>query len=74
MTQDPRERWQLLVAQIEQARSQYYVQDSPSLSDAEYDVLYRELEQLETDFPELHSPGSPTQTPGGRSSELFDPV
>ena len=74
MTQDPRERWQLLVAQIEQARSQYYVQDSPSLSDAEYDVLYRELEQLEIDHPELQSQDSPTQTPGGRSSELFEPV
>jgi hypothetical protein len=74
MTQDPREYWQLLVAQIEQARSQYYVQDSPSLSDAEYDVLYRELEQLEIDHPELQSQDSPTQTPGGRSSELFEPV
>lgn len=71
---DPRERWHELVEQVEKARAQYYVDDAPSLSDAEYDVLYRELEALEAAHPELQSQDSPTQSPGGSSSELFDPV
>ena len=71
---DPRARWQELVDAIEDARLRYYVDDSPTLSDAEYDVLYRELEALEAAHPELQSQDSPTQTPGGRTSEMFEPV
>ncbi|HYO67654.1 MAG TPA: NAD-dependent DNA ligase LigA, partial [Archangium sp.] len=52
----------------------YYVLDSPEVTDAEYDALMRELRQLETKFPELILPESPTQRVGGRPTELFAPV
>lgn len=39
----------------------YYVEDSPEISDYEYDMLLRELEKLENENPELITPDSPTQ-------------
>ncbi len=53
---------------------QYYVLDSPEVSDAEYDALMRELRGLEEEFPELVTPDSPTQRVGGTPGELFAPV
>ena len=50
--------------QIEEANYHYYVQDSPVLTDAEYDQLMRELQQIEREHPELQSPDSPTQRVG----------
>ncbi len=50
--------------QIEEANYQYYVQDNPRLTDAEYDELLRELQRIEADHPELQSPDSPTQRVG----------
>jgi DNA ligase (NAD+) len=52
----------------------YYVLDRPEISDAEYDRLYRELSELEQTHPELVTPDSPTQGPGGRRAEAFAPV
>jgi DNA ligase (NAD+) len=52
----------------------YYVLDSPEISDAEYDELYRELELLEEVYPELITPDSPTQRVGAPPSEAFKPV
>jgi len=52
----------------------YYVLDDPEVADAEYDELMHELRQLETDFPELISPDSPTQRVGGTPADLFKPV
>jgi DNA ligase (NAD+) len=52
----------------------YYVLDDPEVSDAEYDELLRELQQLEAEFPELVTTDSPTQRVGGRPAELFAPV
>lgn len=52
----------------------YYVLDQPEISDAQYDALMRELQQLEGDFPELQSPSSPTQRVGGQPSEKFAKV
>ena len=69
-----RDRWEELVAQINEARSRYYERDRPTLSDEEYDTLYRELVELENSHPELASGESPTQTVGGERSEMFDPV
>jgi len=43
----------------------YYVLDRPEISDAEYDILMRRLQELETAFPELITPDSPTQRVGG---------
>ncbi|GAB2573210.1 hypothetical protein GCM10027087_10100 [Paractinoplanes abujensis] len=52
----------------------YYVLDSPTISDAEFDKLLRELEALEAEFPALRTPESPTQNVGGTFSTLFTPV
>ncbi len=52
----------------------YYVLDSPTISDAEFDKLLRELEALEAEFPALRTPDSPSQNVGGTFSTLFTPV
>ncbi|MBF5044382.1 NAD-dependent DNA ligase LigA [Aggregicoccus sp. 17bor-14] len=52
----------------------YYVLDAPEISDAQYDRLMRELQELEHQFPELASPDSPTQRVGGAPAEQFDEV
>lgn len=52
----------------------YYVLDAPEISDAEYDALFRELQELEKRFPELVTPGSPTQRVGGAPLEKFAAV
>jgi DNA ligase (NAD+) len=54
-----------LTGRIGRANRLYYEQDSPELSDAEYDQLFRELVALETAFPDLITPESPTQRVGG---------
>lgn len=46
--------------QLNRANNAYYVLDAPEISDAEYDRLFRELQQLEADHPELRTPDSPT--------------
>ncbi len=52
----------------------YYVKDSPEISDAEYDRMFRELLELEKAHPELASPDSPTQRVGGQPLERFTKV
>lgn len=59
---------------IEEHNYRYYVLDNPSVSDAEYDGLMRELLELEEQFPELRSPASPTQRVGAPPAEGFRPV
>jgi len=49
----------------------YYVEDAPEISDFEYDELYRELEKLEQERPDLITPDSPTQRIGGKPLEGF---
>jgi DNA ligase (NAD+) len=63
-----------LRATIGQHDYRYYVLDQPSVPDAEYDELMRELKALEGRFPELVTPDSPTQRPSGAPSTLFAPV
>ncbi|HEY6278304.1 MAG TPA: NAD-dependent DNA ligase LigA [Streptosporangiaceae bacterium] len=63
-----------LSAEISENDYRYYILDSPLVSDAEYDVLMRELRDLEERHPELRTPDSPTQQPGGGVSTLFTPV
>ncbi|MEG0496550.1 MAG: NAD-dependent DNA ligase LigA [Carnobacterium sp.] len=53
---------------------QYYVQDKPVISDADYDKLYKELVELEEKFPDLISNDSPTQRVGGTISPGFEKV
>ncbi|CAN5245295.1 NAD-dependent DNA ligase LigA [soil metagenome] len=57
---------------IEGHRARYYVKDAPTVSDAEYDVLMRELEALEEQQPDLRTPDSPTQTVGGYAVSTFE--
>jgi DNA ligase (NAD+) len=52
----------------------YYVQARPEVADVEYDALVRELRELETRFPELVTPDSPTQRVAGQPVEAFQPV
>jgi len=59
---------------IEKANRQYYVLDNPEITDAEYDALFRELVELETQYPELVTPDSPTQRVGGPPSGAFAKV
>src|SRR3954452_3840256 len=64
-----------LRAKIEHHNYQYYVADAPEVSDAQYDELVRELQDIERRHPELLTPDSPTQRVGGRvATELFAPV
>jgi DNA ligase (NAD+) len=63
-----------LAAAIDRANELYHVQDAPEISDAEYDALFRELVALETAYPELTTPDSPTQRVGGTPAGTFDEV
>ncbi len=63
-----------LVAIVQRANQRYYVEDDPELSDADYDALFRELVGIETAFPELATPDSPTRRVGGVPTGTFDEV
>ncbi|ARP82791.1 DNA ligase (NAD(+)) LigA [Bordetella genomosp. 8] len=63
-----------LRVEIEQHNYRYYVEDAPSVSDAEYDGLMRRLEALEKDHPELVTPESPTQRVGATPLAAFGAV
>lgn len=65
-------RARALRAEIERHNHQYYVLDAPQVSDAEYDQLFRELQQLEAQYPELAGPDSPTQRVGGAPLAQFE--
>ncbi len=73
-TDEAREEHRTLSEQVEDARWRYYVLDDPTLSDADFDVRLRRLEELEEEFPELRTPGSPTQTVGGAVATEFTAV
>src|SRR2546422_8614736 len=69
-----RRRIEQLRRRIEHHSNQYYVLDSPEISDAEYDRLVRELRALEERFPDLVTPDSPTQRVGAAPSDAFATV
>ncbi len=58
-------RWQELASSIEEHNHRYYVEAAPSISDHDYDLLFRDLQDLESRWPELRRPDSPTQRVGG---------
>lgn len=60
--------------EIERHNHAYYVLDAPTVPDAEYDKLFRELQVLEAQHPELLTPDSPTQRVGGKVLDGFAPV
>ncbi|MFN2520122.1 MAG: NAD-dependent DNA ligase LigA [Candidatus Limnocylindria bacterium] len=63
-----------LRTRIEKANYEYHVLDTPTISDAAYDALMRELQSLEAEHPELVTPESPTQRVGAAPSARFAPV
>lgn len=69
-----REEYQELVDLVRKYRYAYYQEDAPTVSDAEYDTLYRRLEELEALHPELVTNDSPTQEVGGEVSAAFAAV
>ena len=60
--------------QINRHNYRYYVLDDPDISDAEYDRLYRNLSDIEKQYPELITPDSPTQRVGAAPAKAFNPV
>jgi DNA ligase (NAD+) len=71
---DPAERVEELRSIIRHHNRLYYEQDSPELPDSEFDLLMRELMELEESYPELSSDDSPSRVVGGSASTTFDPV
>jgi DNA ligase (NAD+) len=73
-TPEARDEHRTVAEEIEDARWRYYVLDDPTLSDADFDLRMRRLEELEEEFPELRTPDSPTQKVGGAVSTMFTAV
>src|ERR1700746_2833058 len=71
---DARKRHADLSLEITEADHRYYVLDSPTISDIDYDTKMRELRALEDQYPDLRTPDSPTQTVHGNISTQFTPV
>ena len=70
----PAARAAALRAEIARHDHAYYVLDAPTIPDAEYDRLFRELQALEADHPALRTPDSPTQRVGGKPLAQFPAV
>ncbi len=73
-TPEARERHRELAEEVNDHQYRYYVLDQPTVSDADYDRMLRELEALEEQYPALRTPDSPTQRVGGTYSTLFTAV
>lgn len=69
-----KERVQQLRQKLQEASYAYYVLDAPIMEDAVYDRLYRELQDLEAEYPEVITPDSPTQRVGERPASQFSSV
>lgn len=72
MSNKARHRITELINEIRDHQFKYYVLDQPTISDAEFDALLRELQKLEDKHPELREPDSPTQHVGGGFSTQFE--
>jgi DNA ligase (NAD+) len=73
-TSNIRERVETLREQLRYHNRRYYIEDAPEIPDSEYDALYKELESIELDHPELVTPDSPTQRVGGDPLEGFEEI
>ncbi|MEO5914271.1 MAG: NAD-dependent DNA ligase LigA [Luteolibacter sp.] len=71
---DPQERILALRSSLDHHNRLYYNKATPEISDAEYDKLFRELEDLEQKHPEFHDPNSPTLRVGGAPIEGFQQI
>ena len=72
--EDPKRRAERLRKEIERHNQLYYDEAAPEISDQDFDVLFRELRDLEEKYPELATVDSPTQRVGGRPSQGFSQV
>lgn len=72
--QDVQQRLEALREQIRYHSRKYYTEDDPEISDYEYDQLYRQLETLEAEYPDLVTEDSPTRKIGGAVYNTFAPV
>ncbi|WP_228266445.1 NAD-dependent DNA ligase LigA [Ornithinimicrobium ciconiae] len=73
-SEDVRHEWTELAEEIRGHQFAYYVKDSPTISDGEFDALLKRLEAIEEQWPELRVPDSPTQLVGGAFSTEFAAV
>ena len=73
-TRKPEDRIRELRGLLEHHNRLYYTQAAPEISDAEYDKLYRELEDLEKTHPHLKDPNSPTLRVGGAPTKGFQQI
>ncbi|ADJ25958.1 DNA ligase, NAD-dependent [Dehalogenimonas lykanthroporepellens BL-DC-9] len=71
---EAKKRIDTLRKQITHHNYLYYVKDEPEISDQEYDILFRELQILENEFPELASDESPTKIVGAKPSKTFSRI
>src|SRR6186713_2233058 len=69
-----RQRIDELTSELNRHNYQYYTLSQPAISDLEFDLLLKELEQLEAAFPHLAHEGSPTQKVGGGITKTFTQV
>ena len=69
-----KERVNALRASLTYHSRKYYVEDSPEISDYEYDMMFAQLKALEEQYPELYDPASPTQRVGGEALDKFEKV
>ncbi|NJS09662.1 MAG: NAD-dependent DNA ligase LigA [Microcoleus sp. CSU_2_2] len=74
MTFEIEQRIQQLRQQLQEASYAYYVLDAPMMADEVYDRLYHDLQELESDYPELITPESPTQRVGEKPATQFSSV
>lgn len=69
-----KERAAVLREKLNYHSYKYYVEDSPEIEDYEYDMMLRELTEIENEYPDLSTPDSPTRRVGGKADGQFEPV
>lgn len=74
LTPEVKQRVEQLRQKLQEASYAYYALDNPIMEDAVYDRLYRELQELETQYPDVITPNSPTQRVGERPASQFTSV
>lgn len=74
MSKSVSQQIQKLMQVLAEHNTAYYERDAPTVSDHEYDILFRELQALEAAYPELKQPDSPTQRVGGQALAKFESI
>lgn len=69
---NPQERIKILTEELNVHNHKYYVEDNPIISDYQFDMMMKELEALEAEYPQYKLPDSPTQRVGGEFTDKFE--